>query len=114
MTPKKLYVDSEYLLKRQEVELVNVSKNKDTIRDTCYILESEHNKQIEELKAENEIVLSALCGMYLQYCKDSGHMFMSAGELAEEVLEQYNLFKSNSMDGKGEFTELGNSLLDKY
>ena len=32
--PKKIFLSSEYLLKRHEVELVNVASSKDLIRDT--------------------------------------------------------------------------------
>lgn len=40
------------------------------------------DKQIEDLT-------SALMSMYEQYCAKSGHLFMSAGEEASSVLEQY-------------------------
>ncbi len=43
---------------------------------------AEAEKKIEEL-------ISALISMYSQYCSD-GHHFMSAGEEASSILEQYN------------------------
>lgn len=41
--------------------------------------------------------LEALCDMWNRYCGgEYGHMFMSAGEGAEAVLEQYRLLKNDN------------------
>lgn len=45
-------------------------------------------------------LLDALEGMYDQYC-DSGHDFMSAGERAQTVLQQYGF----QFDGGGRITK---------
>lgn len=42
-------------------------------------------------------VLDALCDMWSQYCPQPyGHMFMSAGEGAEDVLLKYGLLKNDT------------------
>lgn len=47
-------------------------------------------------------VIEALCDMWDQYCPPPyGHMFMSAGENAEQVLSHYGLLK-NDKGGGGE------------
>lgn len=44
--------------------------------------------------------LSALCDMWDQYCSgECGHMFMSAGENAEEILNKYDLLKNSHACG---------------
>jgi hypothetical protein len=41
--------------------------------------------------------LEALCKMYNQYCPPpTGHLFMSAGEEADDVLYKYGLTKGDS------------------
>ena len=49
-------------------------------------LEKKHREEMKE-------VLDALESMYEQYCGDSGHIFMSAGERASSVLERYTEMK---------------------
>lgn len=45
-----------------------------------------------KLDKESQRILMALTNMYLQYCNSPyGHDFMSAGESAIEVLEDYGL-----------------------
>ena len=44
--------------------------------------------------------LEALCGMWEQYCDGEwGHMFMSAGEQAADVLDKYQLLKDDNGTG---------------
>jgi hypothetical protein len=44
--------------------------------------------------------LEALCDMWNQYCgAEVGHMFMSAGENAADVLDQYSLLKNDNGTG---------------
>lgn len=55
--------------------------------------------------------LESLCWMWEQYCSgDWGHMHMSAGEGAMDVLEKYGLFEStNGVSG-----EINWKVLDGY
>lgn len=88
--------------------------------EVAYILESEHQRQIEdlqkrieELEKQNEWLefdkdeaLESLCCMYNQYCNGpSGHDFMSAGENTLEVLEKHKLFIEGIVNGQGKFTD---------
>lgn len=60
--------------------------------------EQDIEKLIEQRCAERERhILEALYSMYEQYCED-GHMFMSAGERASEILENYGYLET---DGAG-------------
>lgn len=44
--------------------------------------------------------LEALCDMWSQYCDGpNGHMFMSAGENAADVLDKYSLLKNDNGTG---------------
>lgn len=44
--------------------------------------------------------LDALCDMWSQYCDGpSGHMFMSAGENAADVLDKYGLLMNDNGTG---------------
>jgi len=61
-----------------------------------------------EMTKELFEVLDALCDMYNQYCSPpGGHMFMSAGENAEEVLSKYGLLKNeNAQSAEVDFDQL--------
>lgn len=52
--------------------------------------------------------LEALCKMWNQYCPlPNGHVFMSAGENAEDVLCKYRLLKNdNGMGGEVDWEQL--------
>lgn len=53
--------------------------------------------RIAELEKEVVNVLDALCDMWNQYCGDKyGHMCMSAGENAANVLDKYKLLKNDN------------------
>lgn len=63
------------------------------------------------MKQELYSALHALCSMFSQYCGGEwGHMFMSAGERATEVLEEYELIKNPSAVGG----EIDWERLEKY
>lgn len=51
---------------------------------------------------EEKNLLRALFSMYEQYCKSStgheGHLSMQAGEEAEKILMEYNLFTDGKLD----------------
>lgn len=47
-------------------------------------------------------ILDSLYFMYSQYCSKDGHDFMGAGELASEILEDYDYIR---VDGAGRITE---------
>mgnify|MGYP003441409317 FL=1 len=54
-------------------------------------------------------VLEALCDMWSQYCSGShSHMFMTAGENAEEVLDKYQLLypTGNGIECKVDYGKL--------
>lgn len=52
--------------------------------------------------------LEALCDMWSQYCNGKwGHMFMSAGENAADVLDKHNLLKNdNGCGGEVDYDRL--------
>ena len=52
---------------------------------------------------EKREILEALAEMYTQYCGGrSGHMFITAGEHAQEILERYGILTdTNAMGGEG-------------
>jgi hypothetical protein len=52
-------------------------------------------------------ILEALDDMYWQYCAEDGHMFMSAGEYAIEVLLANGIYKGRKVhdDGSVDNTE---------
>ena len=64
MTPKKIYISERDRRNAEESDLIIAHKTSTIFKELggklaynyeeVYILESEHNKQIEELKAENE------------------------------------------------------------
>lgn len=49
----------------------------------------EREEAKREERAKNKKLLDALESMYEQYCADNGHLFMSAGESASAVMEEY-------------------------
>lgn len=65
---------------------------------------------MSETKMSQEMyeVLEALCGMWTQYCGGShGHVFMSAGERAMDVLEKYGLLKNTTIcEGEVDYEKL--------
>lgn len=48
-------------------------------------------KRYENLSCKEASLLLALCYMWNQYCADTGHKFMSAGENARDTLAEYGI-----------------------
>ncbi len=61
---------------------------------------------MKKLTNETIRILEALGLMYEQYCKD-GHLFMTAGENASAILEEYGMLNPDP-GGRGEIKYLTN------
>ena len=64
-------------------------------------------------KANRDELVYALALMYEQYCAKDGHLFMSAGEMACELLEREGVLKGEDGTGRGEidFTSLEEKMI---
>jgi len=66
MTPKKIYISESTAQKQLPSNGVSIGLQPLYSDDICYILESEHNRLVDELKAENEKLkadLDYVCGV---------------------------------------------------
>jgi hypothetical protein len=59
----------------------------------------------DELVRMLEETLDALGMMYTQYCSRDGHLFMSAGEYASNVLEHWGMLNADEA-GRGEVRDV--------
>lgn len=75
-----------------------------TIHQMEELISSLLTEAYEEGKKERDELVEALLGMYSQYC-NMGHDFMTAGETASTILEQY---------GYASFDEAGRMTLSEY
>jgi hypothetical protein len=64
--------------------------------------------KIPESKVEIELLL-ALAGMWIQFCPDNFHQFLSVAENAEEILHEYGLLT----DVKDKFPDFNDDLYYK-
>lgn len=78
---------------RQLINEEYVGKDKTVSSQLIYdIINPAITKEIKQAKKEQARLLDALGLMYSQYCSDKfGHDFMSAGEAAIDILEDYGI-----------------------